>query len=141
MDAFEDNIEIRHRHVTWGGASGDQDWVLCGYDWSAAAFILTVRAKEGDTGTPPILIGNGAAGSMGISATYDPFYVAPDGVVTGATIIRPQIDEGTLEGLSWGTTATDQPLVLHYDLLVTPTGLPQRVFCYGTMTIYPGVGD
>lgn len=141
MKAFEDNIEIRSRHVTWGGASGEEDWVLYGYDWSGAAWVLTAHNKEGDTGTPPILLVNAAAGAEGIHATYDAAAVDPTGVVTGATTIRPQINEATLEAISWGTTPADQPLVLHFDTLVTPVGLPQQTFNWGTITLLPGVGD
>ena len=58
--------------------------------------------------------------------------------MVGASIITPQIDEATLEALTY-TGAAD--LVLYHDLLVTPSGLPQRAELYGTFTITQGIGD
>lgn len=137
--AFTWNITHNSRHTPWGGATGDADMVYLGVDWSDAvfdmSFALLVAAE------PIITLTNAAAGSQGISATYDAGYVHPrTGEVVGATIIRPQIDEGTMELLNWGDDTT-APLVLYHDLLVTPAGEPQRVWFSGTFTILPGVGD
>lgn len=141
MEPIEDNIVIRSRHVPWGGASGVEDWVIYGVDLTGTTLVLTVRDKPGDGGAALISISNAAAGSEGLSISWDPDAVSPDGIVMGASRIRPQIDESTLEGLSWGTTPTSDPLVKAYDLLGTPPDLPQRVFFYGSFTVNPGVGD
>ncbi|PTR08671.1 MULTISPECIES: hypothetical protein [unclassified Novosphingobium] len=139
--AFELNIFHPSKRVPWGGASANADLVLVGTDWSAAAFSMSFAATQGGTAIADIQLANAAAGSQGISASYDASYVHPEtGAVVGATTIRPQIDEASLEALVWGSDPTAN-LVLHYDLLVTPVGGVQQVFCYGTFTIQPGIGD
>lgn len=127
------------RRVPFGGAIGNADIVYCLTNWSGAEFVMAFAAAEG--ATPVITLTNAAAGAQGISATYDAAYVDPrTGATIGATIIRPQIDEATLEGLTYPSDPSS-PLVLYYDLLVTPTGEPQRVVCKGTLSIYQGVSD
>jgi hypothetical protein len=136
--AFEFDITHPSKHVPFGGASGDGDFVYLGVDLSAAAFRMTLAPQVGSAGV--ITLSNAAAGSQGISATYSPSYVHPvSGATVGATIVRPQIDETTFEALTWG--ATDEPLVLAYDMLVTPSGGVQYVWFKGNFTIHPGVGD
>lgn len=137
--AFVWNITHNSRHTPWGGATGDADMVYLGVDWSAATFRLTIAPLVGAAAL--ITLTNQTAGTQGISATYDASYVDPDsGLVVGATIIRPQIDEATFEALTWGDDTT-APLVLYHDMLVTPSGAPQRVWFDGTFTILSGVGD
>lgn len=139
--AFELNIFHPSKHVVFGGASGNGDIVLTGLDWSAATFRMSFSASQGGTPIAGMQLSNAAAGSQGVSASYDANFVHPEtGAVVGATSIRPQIDETSLEALSWGSDPAAD-LVLHYDLLVTPPGGVQQVFCYGTFTIQPGVGD
>lgn len=134
------------RHVPWGGASGAQDLVLMGLDWSAAAFAMQVRAAAGETGTALVSLVNAAPGAEGISASYDPTYIYPlngantalRGTVVGATTIRPQIAQTTLEAIP-GYADPSQPVGLWYDLHVTPAGMPRQQFAYGQFTLYPGV--
>lgn len=137
--AFTYDIYHYSRHVQWGGAIGDADIIMFGPDYSGAAFVLSIADKAGGAALKTLV--NQPAGNEGISATFEADFVHP---VTGeqgtATIIRPQIDEATLEGLVWGPD-TSQPLVLAYDLLMTPTGAPQRAVCFGTFTLYPGIAD
>lgn len=136
--AFTFSITHHSRRTPWGGASGDADIVALGQDLSAAAFVMTFAPQVGSAGV--ITLTNQTAGTQGISATYDAGYVHPNtGATVGATIVRPQIDEATFEALTWG--ATNEPLVLAYDMLVTPSGGVQYVWFKGEFTIYPGVGD
>lgn len=139
--AFELNIEHPSKHVPWAGASGNGDIVRLGVDWSGASFKMTFAPSKGGTPISAMTLVGASAASQGISAAYDAAYVHPTtGAVVGATTIRPQIDEATMEALTWPADVT-APLVLYYDLLVTPSGQPQQVFCFGTFTIQPGVGD
>ena len=136
--AFSFPITHNSKHTPWGGASGHADMVYLGMDWSAATFRFTLAPLVGSAAL--ITLTNQTAGTQGISATYDAGYVDDrTGLVVGATIIRPQIDEATFEALTWG--ATDEPLVLFHDMLVTPSGEPQFVWFDGVTTILPGVGD
>jgi hypothetical protein len=134
--AYELTIEHPSRHVPWGGASGYADLIVLGENLSAATFVWAFADTDG--GTPVITLSNASAGSQGVSATWDASYIHPEsGEVVGATVIRPQIDEATFEALSgWTGTKT-----LYHDLLITPSGLPQFVECYGTMTVRMGIGD
>lgn len=126
------------RRCMFGGASGEADITLMGRNWSAASFVMTIAATEG--GAALITLTNQSAGTQGLSATYDAGYVHPvSGEVVGATILRPQIDEATLEGLDYGTPAAAK--AMKYDLLVTPTGEPQRAVQYGDFVVELGVGD
>lgn len=139
--AFERNAVHRSRHTPWGGATGAGDIVILGVNWSAAAFVWAFCKTIGGTPSTPngFSLANAASGSEGVSATYDAAYVHPEtGEVVGATRITPQVNEATLEGLTY--TGTD-PLVLYHDLLVTPSGQPQRPVAYGTLTIHQGIGD
>ena len=132
--------EIPTRHAPFGGATGDWDIDMLGLNWSAATFVLVAAVAEGGAAT--FTLNNAAAGTQGVSATYDAAMVDPvSGKVTGGTTIRPQVDENTLEAIVWAPTATDQPKSLFWELLVTPSGEPQRQLCSGTLKIYPGVGD
>ncbi len=136
--AVELNIGAFKR-VPFGGLSGEGDIPVVGVDWSGATFKMEIRANPGDGGSALVSLSNAAAGSQGISATYDAAYAMPDGSGTvGATIIRPQIDEATIEGLSLAARTSD-PLTLYYDMHVTPSGSSKRLLCFGTFTIYPGV--
>lgn len=139
--AFELNIEHFSKHVPWGGASGNADIVKLGVDWTGASFLMSFASAKGATPIAGVTLNNAVAGSQGISLTYDAEYVHPStGAVVGATIIRPFIPEASLEALTWGAVASD-PLILFYDLLVTPSGQPQQVFCFGKFTLQPGIGD
>lgn len=136
---FERDI-VAWRRVPWGGAGGDADIVLLGLDWSAATFAMQIRAAPGDTGTPLVSLTNASAGSQGISATYDAGYLHPiTGDAVGASIIRPQIDEATMEGLPVNADDPSQPVVLWWDMHVTPSLIPKLLFSCGKFTVNPGV--
>lgn len=126
------------KRVQFGGAIGDGDLDIVGVSWAAATFKLDIRVLAGDTGGALVSLANASAGSQGVSATYNAAYVLPSGEVAAATIVRLQIDEATIEALALAARA-DDPVVLYYDLHVTPSGLPKRVFCFGSFTIFPGV--
>lgn len=136
--AFELDITHRSRHVPFGGDTGDGDIIMMGEDLSAASFAMTFAASQGAAAL--ITLSNAAAGSQGVSAAYDASYIHPDRSVVGATTVRPLVTEATFEALTWGP-APSAPVVLQYDLLVTPVGGTQRVICFGSFTIYPGIGD
>lgn len=139
--AFELPIEHFSKHVPWGGASGDADIIEMGVNLTGAAFAMNFATANGGTPIAGIALTTATAGSQGVSVTYDADYVHPEtGEVIGASTIRPQIDEASLEALTWGADPS-APLVLRYDLLVTPSGTPQEVYCYGTFTLHPGIGD
>lgn len=135
------------RRVPFGGGTGDQNFVILGLDWSAAAFALQVRAAQGDTGTPLVSLTNAGAGVEGVSATYAADYLYPDngpnvalrGTAVGATIICPQIDQATLEAIPLAADDPSAPLELGYDLHVTPADLPKFLLAYGGFTLNPGV--
>lgn len=141
--AFEDNIEHRSKHVPWGGDTTEADYVELGEDWSGAAFTMQFATAPGGTVISDMTLGKVTDPAVkGITATYDAGYIDPEsGEAVGATLIRPLIPEANLEALSWGSTPASDPLVLHYDLLVAPSGKQQRVYSHGTFTLYPGVGD
>lgn len=124
------------RHAPWGGASGLADLVRLADDWSGAALLWVIADKAG--GAVQITLVNVAAGSQGISASYDAAYPHPtSGAVVGATIIRPQIDVATLEGLTSPAIPSDD-IVLYHTLYVTPSGGVKRVLCYGAFTVKQG---
>ena len=131
--AFEANLTIYSSHVPWGGDTGEADIWMAAEDWSAAAFVLKIDSPS------PITLTNAAAGSQGISATYDADYVSKrTGAQVGGTCIRPLITEATLEELDFGSGTE---LTFNYDLLVTPSGASQRVICFGQVTMRKGVAD
>jgi hypothetical protein len=132
--------EIPTRHAPFGGATGAWNIDVTGIDWSAATFVLAAATEEGAAAV--FTLGNATAGTEGVSASYDAAMVDPvSGKVTGGTVICPQVDEATLEAISWGTTPTNEPLPLFWELLVTPVSEPQRQLCCGTLRLYRGVGD
>lgn len=134
--AFELDITA-FRRVPWGGATGLADIVVLGRDWSGASFLWQFGAPSDLA--QDISLTTQTAGTQGVSATYDANYVHPEsGAVVGATIIRPQINETTLEALSYSGVSD---LELAHTFYITPSGEPERVYCYGTMTIKQGVAD
>lgn len=134
------DIQIPTRHAPFGGATGEWDFDVLGVDWSGATFIIAAAPNEGDTAT--FTLNNASAGTQGVSATYSATKVDPiTGQIVGGTTIRPQVDEVTLEAISWGSTATSLPISLFWECLVTPTGAPQRQICAGTIKLYRGVAD
>lgn len=135
--AGERNWVHRSKHVPWVGGASVGYIVKLGADWSGAAFAMSFALTS--NGSPVITLAAAAAGVQGVSAVYDANYIHPEsGEVVGATLLTPHITEATLEGLTYDGT---NPLTLYYDLLVTPSGEPQRVELYGTLTVHQGVGD
>jgi len=116
--------------------------VFIGEDYSGGAYAMHVRNNPGDTDTPILSLAGATAGTQGISVTYDPAYVYVDETGTEqtgpASLVLIQVDEATLEALSLGTP-TDEPVVLYYDLHITPSGAPKRIVSQGKFIINPGV--
>jgi hypothetical protein len=132
--AAELNIVVRSKRVPW-----IDDLPVEGPDYSGATFKMELRQNPGDTGSALVSLTNAAAGSQGISATYDPDYADPEtGEAFAATVLLFQIDETTMEGLASATPA-DADIVLHYDVHVTPVAGTKFLLCYGTFTYGPGV--
>lgn len=114
------------------------DVAVLGPNWTGAAFLMHIRNKNGDTGTPLISLATATAGTQGISVTYNAAYVYDDaGSTAPASLVLIQIDEGTLEALALNNP-TDKPVELAYDLHVTPSGGRKAVELYGQFIINPG---
>lgn len=109
-------------------------------DYTGATPLMEIRPEPGSSGTAMISLGASTAGSQGIAITYDedyPFtYLGVS--YTGASLIRIIIDETTLEALALGADPAD-PVVLYYDLHLTPSGGKKFIAFRGTFTIDPGV--
>ena len=132
------SVEIPYFHpsrkVQWGGSNGEADLFIYGLDWNAATFLMTFAYNQGES--PAITLTNAAAGSQGLSAIYDATLIHPTtGAVVGGTRIRPQINSATLLGLNWTVIATK---VMHYDLKITPAGISEIPYSYGTFKIRVG---
>lgn len=111
---------------------------ILGPNYTSASFLMHIRNKNGDTGTPIISLASATAGTQGISVTYNAAYVYDDvGSTAAASVILIQIDEATLESLALNNP-TDKPVELAYDLHVTPSGGIKRVEIYGQFIINPG---
>lgn len=137
--AFERNWVHRSKHAPWGGGSGAGEIVAYGVDWSGAAFNWAFADAVGSAAL--ITLANQPAGTQGVSAVYDASLVHPvSGAIIGGTIIMPLIAEDAFEGLSWGADPAATK-VLQHDLLITPAGGVQRPYCFGTLSIHPGIGD
>ena len=131
--SFKRNF-VAFASAVWGGASGRVSITVLGVDLSGADYDWSFATSDGPT--PVITLEVAAAGSQGISRTYDANIVHPlSGAVVGGTRIVPQIDENTLEGLTF-SGASD--LVLVHTLYETPAGGSKRVLCYGTFTVKQG---
>lgn len=110
-----------------------------GANYTGATLAAEVRASPGDTGSAIITLANATPPTEGLSVTYDAAYVDPNGELeNGASLVRMLITEDTLEALTLSTPASD-PLVLHYDIHLTPSGGTKFVFARGTFTVNPGV--
>jgi len=125
------------KHAPWGGVTGDGDIVVWDIDLTAATFLWQFGAAS-DLAVDISLAG-AAAGSQGVSVTYSASYEHPTSGATGAaSVIRPQINEATLEALTY-SGITD--LELYHTLYVTPSGGVREVYAYGTITIKQGMAD
>lgn len=109
-------------------------------DYTGATPLMEIRPEPGGTGTALVSLGASVSGGQGIALTYDAGYEqVHNGVTfTGASLIRILINETTLEGLAYGADPAD-PVALHYDLHLTPSGGKKFIAFAGTFTIYPGV--
>lgn len=137
--AYEIDIAVRSKRVPWGGSTGEADIVILGIDYSAATFKMEIRPLPGDSATALVTLNNAAAGSEGISATYDEGYLDPEsGATVGATIIRPQVNETTMEGLSTATPSDDS-VDAFYDIHMTPSGGAKTLLAFGQFNYHPGV--
>lgn len=117
----------------------DDDIVLLGVNYSAAAFAMEIRNEPGDQGAALVTLGTTAAPAQGISCAYNAGFVDPEtGVVVGASLIRIRINEATLEGLPYDSDPAE-PRTYYYDLHVTPSGGKKYVFCAGSFVVQPGV--
>lgn len=131
--AFTKNY-VAFKSAVFGGASGRVFIDVLGKNLSGATFAWAFSRTNG--GTPEFTLTNAAAGTQGISATYDAGMVRPDnGAVVGGTRIVPQIDEATLEGLTFAGAAD---LELIHTLYETAVGGSKRVRCEGVLTVKQG---
>jgi hypothetical protein len=136
MSAIEKNYTA-WRSAPWGGTDGDVKIIIAGRDLSAAAFLWAFAPSEGAAAV--ISLEAAAAGVEGVKATYFASYAHPTSgalVPGGATEIVPQIDEATLEALTYSGAA---PLALFHQLYITPSGGAQFVERFGSLTIRQGV--
>lgn len=114
------------------------DIAILGPNYTGATFLMHIRNKNGDTGTPLISLAGATAGTQGISVTYNAAYIYNEaGDTAPASLILIQIDEATLEALALNNPA-DKPVELAYDLHVTPSGGIKRVELFGQFIINPG---
>ncbi|WP_039390952.1 hypothetical protein [Novosphingobium sp. MBES04] len=133
--AFELNLTA-FRHASWGGSSGLADFIRLHDDWSGASF--TWAFSQGPGGPNAITLNNASEGLQGISASFEPGYLHPvSGEAVGGTIIRPQIDQTTLESVNV-LSPTQNVIPLHHTLYVIPENEPRRVVCFGDFTIKQG---
>lgn len=128
---WEHDITVPSKRVPWGGATGDGDFIIEGQNLSGGTYVFAIASAEGVS--PSKSVTGAAAGSEGVSASYDANYVNEQGAQVGATTLRVQIDETSMETLGAGSFV--------YDLLVTPSGAPQRLICKGAFVVQAGVGD
>lgn len=107
---------------------------VMGVDLSDATYLMQVRQREGDDGSP-LLVAT-------VSATYEPEFKYADAKGrehTGpATAIVLSIPEMDLEALPFAANR-QRPLELVYDLHVTPDGGLKQVLVEGKFTVSPGV--
>lgn len=112
---------------------------VIGPNWTGGIYRIEVRPLPGGAGSPLITLTNAAAGTQGISATYDAAYALPDGSGTSpATVFRIRIDEVNLEALALASPAQNA-VTLYYDFHVTPVAGDKFALCGGVFSIEPGV--
>lgn len=131
--AFEKNYTA-FASAVFGGPSGRVFIDVLGQDLSDATFAWAFSTTPGAAAA--FTLTNAGAGSQGVSASYDPSMVHPvSGAVVGGSRIVPQIDEATLEGLTFSGAAN---LALTHTLYETPSGGSKRVRCHGVLTVKQG---
>lgn len=134
--ATEINYTI-FRHAPAGGSTGDLDIVVNAINLTGATFLWQFGAPT-DLAVD-ISLANEPVGSQGVSVSYNATYEHPtSGAVGPASIIRAQINEATLEALTYSGVAD---LELAHTLYVTPSGGLRQVYAFGTVTIKQGMAD
>jgi len=131
---------VSPRHAAFGGTNGDADFELLGVDYSSDTFRMHVRPSAGSVGSPLINLTNAAPGDDGIVATYHSDWVHPEtGEVVGGTLVRIQINAGTLAALPYAADDPAQPLRLVYDIRRSPAFGPNSILAEGAFIVKPGV--
>jgi hypothetical protein len=101
------------------------------FDFTSWSGAMQVRLYGAAAGDPLITLTSQATDAEGV------WIIEPS-----QGIVRVRIDEETLTAL-WtslgGPTEAGDPIVLSYDLVLTPPGGGDEVWAYGTFTIQPGV--
>ena len=114
---------------------------IIGPNITSANALMQIRVKQGDEGSALVTLNKAAQGLQGVSLTYNPAYTYQDAsgnaVATTATTVLIQIDETTLEALSFNNPK-NSPLTLSYDIHLTKSGDRKRLFCEGQFIIIPG---
>lgn len=140
--AVELNIST-WRHVPFGGATGNGDIVVIGADFSTATFAMQIRATPGAADPALVSLVNAAAGSQGISVSYDAAYPLFDGSTAPASTIRIEIARVSIETDIPVAAKPEDPAVCYYDLQVAPSysGARSEVLAFGSFSVFPGVTD
>lgn len=119
---------IAHKRTPWAFT-----FAIVGFDYSAGAFAMQVRQRQGDTGAAVL--------TATLTADYDPTFTYWDGrraVNEAATTIEAVIAEVDLEAIPLAADPS-KPVELYYDLHITPPGQAKRVLVGGKFSVYPGV--
>lgn len=128
---------VAFRHATWGGPAGGEQIIFLGENLSGAVFAWSFAGTAG--GIAEFTLGNAALGLQGVQLEYVDDYVHPiSGKLVGATIVVPQIDETTLEGIQ-GAGAVSDDIILVHTLYVTRASSPKKAEFGGKFTIRQGV--
>jgi hypothetical protein len=139
MQPFEVDLTA-WRNAPYGGVGMEKDFVHLGENLSGSTLRLQIRTAPGNRIDALITLNAvGAPNTPGLYHQWSAGYLHPvTGATVGASIVTPFIADTALEALPW-PPERDQPIVLHYDYLVTPAGGIERVECFGKFTLYPGV--
>lgn len=132
--AVEIPIIVKSKRVPWV-----ETLAIEGPDYSGATFKMELRTLPGGTGGAVVTLNNAAAGTQGISATYDAAYVDPiTADVFAATVLLFRIDETTMEALP-AASPTDASVSLYHDLHIDPVSGDKFLAIYGSYDYSPGV--
>lgn len=127
---------VAFRHATWGGPDGAEQIIFLGEDLTGAGVAWSFANAAG--GMVAFTLSNAAAGLQGVQLTHVSDYVHPvSGKLTGATILVPQIDETTLEGISQINAASEDITLVHTLYVTRAGGFKQAEFA-GKFTIRQG---
>ena len=110
-----------------------------GANYTGATLAAEIRTSPGGSGDPVIALATATPPTQGLSVTYDAAFVDPLGELpNGASVVKMLVAETTLEALAYAADPA-VPVVLHYDIHLTPDGGTKFVFARGTFTVNPGV--